>query len=244
MPYTGSAGPGCGASRTVVKAAGGVLSQLGVQSRPKTFAPTVYSYPLDEYDLPRSVAEILGVADLQRLGTGLSFERFTREQDQSTGFHERFYGAFDDIRSLYRRFLDDVVSAIIGEPFCFQRVPTFRVHLPGNVAVGEFHTDGDYNHPVGERNFWIPLTKAWGTNTVWIETSPGRDDCQPIPRLFPGQFLTFDAVQWRHGNVANDTGATRVSFDFRCIPLSQYRPGDGCSVNTKQRLVIGDYFDV
>lgn len=220
------------------------MTQLGVQPRARTFAPTIYSYPSAEFDLPGAVAEVLGVPRLEHLGTGLTFERFTRERDQSTGFHERFYDAFDDIRALYRRFVDDVVSPIIGEPFCFQRVPTFRVHLPGNVAVGEFHTDGDYNHPVGERNFWVPLTKAWGTNTVWIETSLGRGDCQPIPQLSPGQFLSFDAVRWRHGNAPNDTGATRVSFDFRCIPLSQYSPSDGCSVNTKKRLVIGDYFDV
>lgn len=212
--------------------------------RPATVAPAIHSYSLERYDFAHAVAEILGVAKLESLGVERSFTRFTRETDQSTDFHGLFYASFDQLRPLYRRFLDDVASRIIGEPFCFQRVPTFRVHLPSNVAVGEFHTDGDYDHPQGELNFWIPLTEAWETNTVWIETSLGEGDCTPIPRLSPGQFLTFDAVRWRHGNVPNETGATRVSFDFRCIPLSGYFPGEGRSVNTQQRFVIGDYFDI
>lgn len=210
----------------------------------ETIAPALHSYALDRHDFAPAVADVLGVANLECLGGERSYGRFTRETDQSTDFHSRFYASFEKIRPRYRRFLAEVAAAIIGEPFCFQRVPTFRVHLPANVAVGEWHTDGDYHHPVGELNFWIPLTEAWESNTIWIETSLGRGDCTPIPHLRPGQFLTFDAVRWRHGNVANQTGATRVSFDFRCIPLSRYRPCDGQTVNTRQRLVIGDYFDV
>lgn len=221
------------------------MSQQDVRlDEPTTVAPSVHAYDVARFDLPGAVADIFGVTALNRLGSEHSYERFTRERDQSTELHARFYQSFDRIRPLYRRFVDEVAAAVIGEPFCVQRVPTFRVHLPSNVAVGEFHTDGDYHHPVGELNFWVPMTEAWGSNTVWVETALGHGDCAPLPRLGPGQFLTFDAVQWRHGNVPNETGFTRVSFDFRCIPLSRYSESDGCSVNTRQRFVIGDYFEL
>lgn len=208
-----------------------------------SFPPEYHAYDLTEYDFPALIARILDVSDLGAVGREESHERFTRATDQSTLFHQRFYDAFDEVRPLYRRFVREVIAPYMGEEFCFQRVPTFRVQLPTNVAVGEPHTDGDYSHPVGERNFWVPMTKAFESNTIWIETSLGGGRLAPARSLVPGEFLTFDAVRWRHGNVANDTGATRVSFDFRCIPLSKYRPGDGRSVNTQQRFVIGEYFE-
>lgn len=218
-------------------------SQTVVDLAP-TFAPTVRSYDLAEYDFVSAVGQALGVERLERLGDHYRSVLLTRETDQGTDFHSRFYAAFPTLRPLYRRFIDEVVAPVIAEPFCFQSVPTFRVHLPSNVAVGEFHTDGDYNHPVGEANFWLPLTDAHDTNTVWIETSLGRGDCVAAPRLGPGRMLVFDAVRWRHGNVANETGSTRVSFDFRCIPLRWYRPVSDRSINSKKQLVIGDYFEV
>lgn len=105
----------------------------------------------------------------------------------------------------------DFVPAILDtKEFCFQRVPTFRPHFPGNVAVGKFHTDGDYNHEDGEGNFWVPFTSAWGTNSAWIETELGNADYQPW-KLTPGQVLKFAAVHWRHGNKVNDTGQCKES---------------------------------
>ncbi len=227
------------------------MSQLGsVVSSPAalvddlpTCPPAIHSYALAEYDFVSAVSAIFGDAELDRLGNERRYERFSRESDQSTDFHGLFYRSFDAIRPLDHRFVAAVAAGVLGEPFCFQRVPTFRIHLPSNVAVGEFHTDGDYSHPVGELNFWVPLTRAWETNTIWVETSLGKGDCAPIPRMAPGQYLTFDAVRWRHGNVPNETGSTRMSFDFRCIPMSRYSEGDGRSVNTRQRFVIGDYFE-
>lgn len=210
----------------------------------RTFPPSVHRYDVEEYRLAEAVADVMGVQSLDLLGVGANYGRFSQATDQSTVFHRRFYDAFPRLEQLYRRFVREVALAIVGEPACFQRVPTFRVHLPGNVAVGEFHTDGDYNHAEGEVNFWVPLTKASDTNTVWIERSLGSHDYAPAPPLGPGEVLVFDAVRWSHGNVANQTGATRASFDFRCIPLSCYRPAKGRTVHTGKRLVIGDYFDV
>jgi hypothetical protein len=64
---------------------------------------------------------------------------------------------FDPNRFPFR----DSVSRALGAPdlsrqhelipsdlnFLYQRIPTFRVQLPDNEAVGEFHRDSDYNPP-------------------------------------------------------------------------------------------------
>jgi ectoine hydroxylase-related dioxygenase (phytanoyl-CoA dioxygenase family) len=120
-------------------------------------------------------------------------------------------------------------------------VPTFRVHLPDNLAVGEFHTDGAYHHQQGEINFWLPVTEAFDTNSLWIESEPGRADFSPV-RLTPGQVYMFDGVNLSHGNKVNRTGVTRVSFDFRLISRHRFTNTDHVSVSAGRRMSIGHYW--
>ena len=205
-------------------------------------APATHRYDRAEHDLVGLVAAALGASALETLGHREPQPLLTRGTDQATPFHRRFYESFSSLADAYERFVREVAGPIIGEAFCYQTIPTFRIHLPANVGVGTIHTDADYNHPAGEVNFWVPLTRAWDTNTLWIERARGGGDLAPLPPVGPGQVVVFDAVGWRHGTMRNSTGSTRVSFDFRCIPLSRYQPTDARSENTNQRLVIGDYF--
>jgi hypothetical protein len=207
--------------------------------------PRIEQYDLDRFDFVAALGRIFDEVDLGRLGSDVRYARLTRATDQSTDYHRRFYDAFEsELSTLFRAFVADFVPSILGTAeFCFQRSPTFRVHLPDNVAVGEFHVDGDYNHQNGEVNFWVPLTPVWGSNSLWIEETLGGGDYKPVV-LKPGELLVFDAVNWRHGNIANSTGSTRVSFDFRCVPMESYVPSDLRTVSAGRTLNIGDYFDV
>ena len=38
-------------------------------------------------------------------------------------------------------FIQKVIKPRFGEEIVYQKIPTFRVHLPNNVSVGEFHKD-------------------------------------------------------------------------------------------------------
>ncbi|MBT2895947.1 streptomycin biosynthesis protein StrG [Streptomyces sp. McG3] len=207
--------------------------------------PEVYAYDSAAFDFGAAVESIYQSDALDELRPYRSMERLTWKTDQSTDFHAAFYQQFDTkIRSLYRSFVKTFAPEVLGtDEYCFQRVPTFRIHFPGNVAVGEFHTDGDYNHRDGEVNFWLPLTRAWGTNSVWVEQEKGANDYAPA-ELDVGQVLVFDAVNWHHGNKVNETGSTRVSFDFRCIRLSDYSASGLRTVDAGRGLWIGEYFDV
>lgn len=198
-------------------------------------------YDVARYPLPDLVAQALGVDDLAALGCDHVLPLLERGTDQSTPYHRAFYDAFDAVvRPTYEALVHEVVGPRIGEEFCFQTTPTYRVHLERNVAVGEFHRDGDYHHPDGELNYWLPLTRAWGTNSVWIESAVAGEFV-PV-EAGPGDLVHFDAVHRLHGNVPNTTGTTRVSVDFRCIPMSRYADVGAASVSAGVPLRIGGYY--
>jgi hypothetical protein len=203
---------------------------------------TIFRYDLQRFPFPDVIRNYLRTDRLDDLHSDLDLGVLTREKDQSTEFHRAYYDRFDHkFERIYERFLIDVVQPYIGEDIIYQRIPTFRIHLPGNIAVGEFHRDRDYSHADGEINFWVPMTRAWETNTVWIESSEEAADFRPYP-LEVGEVLVFDGVNLAHGNKLNETGKTRVSFDFRVIPRSHYAPRTDVTINTGVKFEIGGYF--
>ena len=125
----------------------------------------------------------------------------------------------------YRQFVRDVVlplcctadnriSAIV-----YQIPPTLRIVPPGKSPTIHMHCDSDYDrHENGEINFWVPLTKVWGNNSLWCESAPNVGDFSPF-ELEIGQGVRFNGNQCRHYTNINDTDFTRVSFDFRVIPV-------------------------
>ena len=135
----------------------------------------------------------------------------------------------------YRDFVREVVVPLCGdlEGVVFQCPPTLRVHFPGKAPTIGMHCDSEYDkHESAEINFWVPLTDVFGSNTLHTESAPGRGDFRPMDMPL-GQGLRFNGSLCRHYTLPNETGRTRVSFDFRIIPKSLYRNDwDG---------VIGDY---
>jgi hypothetical protein len=200
---------------------------------------TKFSYSLDEYPFPELVAASISEDDMSSLTS--SGPRWTWETDQSSPWHRLFYAGFASWRSTYNNFVRAVIAPHVGEPFYYQATPTFRVHLPGNVAVGEFHVDAKYHHPQGEETFWLPLTDATGTSSVWVADD---DDVLHLFEARPGDVMKFSAVTRRHGNKLNTTGRSRVSFDFRCLPVRCLPSIEGPpSEHAKLRFIPGGYYD-
>jgi ectoine hydroxylase-related dioxygenase (phytanoyl-CoA dioxygenase family) len=200
----------------------------------------IVDYDEGAFPFRQLVREHLNVYDLSRLHELIQVEGvFKRENDQSTWAHRRFYEIGEGFLDTYRSFIREFAEPLFGEELVYQRMPSFRVHLPDNLAVGEFHRDADYNHMPAAVNLWIPLTPTWGNNSVWIE----QDDEMTAPSLAPGQALLFDGVGLYHGNKLNDTGKTRVSFDIRVVPRSKFVPSGKKSVNTGVSMDIGGYYE-
>lgn len=200
------------------------------------------NYDARKFDFVGAVSEILNTENLQELGKQFRLTPRVRTNDQVTPWHDIFYREFDGkLSAIYVAFVSQIAARYYKVPFYFQAVPTLRIHLPGNRAVGEFHTDRRYGHPPGEHSFWVPLTPAFATNTVLIESSPDSGDHQPIEAV-PGELIVFDSGRLEHGNVINETTVTRVSFDFRCLPVDVFVPSNAVSVNTGMRFVPGQYY--
>jgi hypothetical protein len=202
-------------------------------------------YSWARYGFAAKVRDILQVEDLTRL-RGEDFgvvDLITRESDQSSELHKRFYAGFGGrLGVAYRLFVGEIARLVFpNTEVLYQVVPTFRVQFPDNLAVGEFHTDAEYHHLDGTLNVWVPLTRVFGSNSVWVERGLGLGDHQPWV-LSRGQCLVFDGVNWSHGNVRNHTGVSRVSFDFRLIPAASYRDTGARTVSAGRELRLGDYY--
>ncbi len=148
----------------------------------------------------------------------------TREQDQATRAHEQFYRLFPRLEDSYRRAAVDFGRAVLNdEPFYVQRVPSFRVHFPRSRSVGEAHIDHQYGHQFGEITFWVPLTRARHSATMWVGQhaegweqrkgepvqEPGEIKMWPV-NLEVGQILRWDSVLRPHGNLLNHEELTEM----------------------------------
>lgn len=171
--------------------------------------------------------------------------------ETSTKFHDLVVaevvgGGPSGARDVYRGFIEDVVAPLLDGDFVYQAFPTFRLQLPGEMAVHAWHYDSDpgHGHPDWEINFQIALTDMHGSRATWIESVPGLRDFAPM-ELSVGQFAVFDGNRCLHGNKRNDTESSRVSLDFRVLPWNRYadRPTNGRSANAHKRFVVGEYYE-
>ncbi len=201
---------------------------------PAAAAPwTILRYDTGRFPFAEIVAGVLGVPDLG--GLDAAAQVASREADQRTAYHRRFYERLERILPPYRRLLAELLGERLSE-YYVQRVPTFRVHLRGSVAVGEWHRDRDFGHDAAEVNYWLPLTRAYGSNAMWIDDAPVEAEY--------GDIVVFDGANLWHGNKVNDTAHSRVSFDFRVIPRAAYRPRQDSTVSAGVRFLVGEYWDV
>ncbi|CAE8611034.1 unnamed protein product [Polarella glacialis] len=139
-------------------------------------------------------------------------------------------GPYHCFMELYHRFIKQVVVPLLGcGELLYQCPPTLRCQMPSVVPSCSPHRDSDYAaHHGAEINFWIPVTKAWGSNSLHVESEPGKQDFHPL-ELGSGEMAIFNGCQCLHYTEANSTDSVRVSFDFRVIPKSLLD-------NSRQRL--------
>ena len=139
-------------------------------------------YDTSLYPFREIVKTNLKTNTLENLHEVEKYDTLVREKDQSTTWHKRFYR--DDLnrfQKLYNTFIKNFIKYEFElDEIIYQKIPTFRVHLKDNQAVGEWHRDRDYNHGKSEVNIWLPFTDAYDTNTIWIESEE-----DPTPDDFP-----------------------------------------------------------
>ena len=204
------------------------------------------------YNLSSEVSLALNTNDLSLLhqNTDEVYSIRNVSNDDQTCFHKQFYtrlnsGWYDFIFLYHTLILEIKKFYKIHTELIFQKTPSFRVHLPGNLAVGEFHTDSKYNHPEGELNVSVPLTDAKSPRAILIQAN---DDCGN-PTFVDmscehGELTLFNGNTLLHGNRVNTSSLTRVSFDFRLMTKSDYdRIGQHKrSLGQNAKFTMGEYY--
>jgi hypothetical protein len=194
------------------------------------------------------LSNILGTDDLENLHKqhNVTVDNIAEKTSSLRFFCEERIG---NLQEVLKEFINKVVVELYGRIYGFQVLPTLRFHFAvkspqlkpeteditalssenflkkyyfNNQRLAMFHRDKDYGLTSGSVNLWIPVTKVWGANTLWLG---GRDkfgtDSNPI-ELEYGQAIFFDgAFRW-HGVVWNTTEITRVSLDIRFHPEKSF----------------------
>ena len=209
----------------------------------------VIDYDYQKYGFADILKEWFDATDLSLLHEIEHYGLFSRQNDQSSAWHRTFYDQFrkdDRFFKLYQHLIIDNVKPRFGENIVYQTIPTFRVHLCNNVAVGEWHKDKHYRdegwaEEVNEINYYLPMTNSFGNNTIWAESEEDKGDFAPF-ELDYGQMGEWDGSNLTHGNKINDTGKTRVSVDFRVIAKSKYKDSNRLTINTETPFSLGGYY--
>lgn len=201
-------------------------------------------YDTNQFAFKEAVQQALNFNyPLEQLHKFYSWELKSRETDQFTPIHARYYDNYESlIAPLWEQFVSEVIAPQMEGDFLYQKIPTFRVQLPENVAVGEFHKDSKYGHQDGAVNLYIPLTDLNEYNTILVETEDGSNEYTPLLCKY-GEFFEWDGVNRNHGNLPNESDITRVSIDARIVPgdiAEKMKPSK--SINMKVPLVEGGYY--
>lgn len=179
------------------------------------------------------------------------YEVFTKVgKDSDTEFHRKFYNHlnnnWNEIKDEYHKFINQVILPFLGlKEALVQKFPSFRVQLPNNVAVviNHYDSDGLHQHPTGEINFIYALTDMYDSNTLHVEKMPLLDEYEPV-LLKAGETICFNGNKCKHHNKINITGKTRVSWDFRVLPLNYYNANNkAVSASTNTKYVDGGYYE-
>ena len=181
--------------------------------------------------------------------------------DRDTDLHKIFYTDIktkDNFKQLYCKLIRDIHDTFFTQEklLIYQSFPSIRIQYMESVTIPP-HSDSDDigKHPLGEKNFIIPITDMFGTNTIHIESEPGKQDYKPI-HLKSGELFYFNGNTCKHYNEKNIENKLRISLDFRVMVLDDYikyvssgnltttNPRDIASKRQPTKMVVGGYYQI
>jgi len=207
--------------------------------------PYKISFDTVKYPFRQIVSKILETSiPLEDLHLVEHYDVLTREKDQKTIWHQKYYNKFlEEFYPTYVSLISELKETFGYDSLIYQKIPTFRVQLAnGNLAVGEWHRDRTYNHGVTEVNFWMPFINTNSANTIWLESKEDKGDYRPYNVNY-GEILVFDGANLHHGNKPNTSLDTRVSVDFRLVDPAKFIANEAGSINMNTKFDVGSYFE-
>ena len=192
------------------------------------YLPTPYKidYDTKKYPFREIVSNMLEINNnrLEDLHLLENYGLLSREQDQKTKWHKKYYDKFQtEFLSTYLKLVKE-----IKERFEYKEII--------------WHKDKTYEHNATEVNFWMPFVNTNVFNSIWTESSEDKGDYKPYLVNY-GEILVFSGANLYHGNKNNESNDTRVSVDFRLVDPNKFTPNSKGSINTNTAFDIGGYFE-
>jgi hypothetical protein len=123
----------------------------------------------------------------------------------------------------------------------YQAFPTICVHNPcGRFPVSSNNKRNTSpvscgvleGHSLGCLTFHVPLTPAYGTNAMFVESHPGKENWHPLATKAIGMGFLYDGARCLSFFLDNTTTSTAVSLNFQVIICS------GTALPETQRPII------
>jgi len=212
-----------------------IASSVGV---PYTVLRQERRFLFDDHSYPLNLvlAEILGVDDLSKLHEHKTQDKLALLQPLLAN-RRRFQSVYDSfvtsfcvpllhsmaiskgiLHSSSKTSSNNGSSRIV---YRYQAFPSIQVVRPGEAGESP-HCDT--THSIGSLNFFIPLTPIFGTNALYTESHPGKEDWHALTTKSFGLGYIYDGARCLHFSLDSTTAdTTRVSLEFR---VALYREED------------------
>ena len=137
---------------------------------------TVYKYDTNSNNFLIFFEELYSTYDLNELhNQSIDFNELKYKEglldDRETDLHKKFYNKIKSdtkFKDLYCNFVKDIYKQFFKDEkiMIFQSFPSVRIQFENSVTVPP-HCDSDELgcHPIGEKNFLVPITKMYNSNT-------------------------------------------------------------------------------
>jgi hypothetical protein len=183
-------------------------------------------------------------------------------KDRNSIFYDDYHRFIDTdkrFNDIYYSFINEHIKPIYGidGKIVVQKTPNLRISFPKMTALGKrreedekdniigLHKDSDFGHHEEEINIIIPVTNMFETNSIYYEpyvnSNLSKNQYLNL-NIKTSEYFTVKFNQLLHYNKINETGATRISLDFRIIPYDKYMNNIDTFNGTKFEL--GKYYIV
>jgi hypothetical protein len=108
----------------------------------------------------------------------------------------------------------------------YQAFPSIHVLRPGSSVTAP-SCDSSMGHSIGCLTFYIPLTPCDETNSLFVESHPGREDWHSLNAKSIGLGYLFDGARCIHFDLVNSGNKSRVALMFQILLYREGSPFDG-----------------
>jgi perosamine synthetase len=227
----------------------------------------VFTYDIHKYNFRKYLEGLYETNDLENIDAiSEDYQKFLRGEytnleNKETDLQKKFYADIktrDEYKRLYISLVKDIFETFFPneKALVYQSFPSIRFQFKQNIAVPA-HCDSDHlgKHPLGEKNFLLPITEMKKSTRLFIESEPKKGDYQGVD-LVPGELFYFNGNTCIHKNETNVEDFVRISFDFRVLTLEDYKryildteitqtnPRDIDKERKPVKMLVGGYYQL